>query len=51
MGFSGMSYGSWLMIGFIALVMFGPQKLKAISKDLGEAFAAFKDGMDKFDKS
>ncbi len=45
MGFSGMSYGSWIVIGCVALVMFGPEKMKKMSRDLGEALAAFKEGL------
>ena len=45
MGFAGMSYGSWMMIGIVALIMFGPEKMKIMSRDLGEALAAFKAGL------
>ncbi|MBM4222570.1 MAG: twin-arginine translocase TatA/TatE family subunit [Gammaproteobacteria bacterium] len=47
MGVSGMSYGSWMVIACVALVMFGPQKMKQMSKDLGEAIAAFREGLSR----
>lgn len=46
MGFSGISFGSLLMISFIAMIMFGPAKLKVIAKDLGQALGEFKKGLD-----
>ena len=47
MGFSGISFGSLVMIAFVGLIFFGPERLKTMSKDLGEALAAFKQGLDK----
>ncbi len=46
MGFSNISFGSLLMIGFVAMIMFGPAKLKIIARDLGQALGEFKKGLD-----
>ncbi|NBW57492.1 twin-arginine translocase TatA/TatE family subunit [bacterium] len=50
MGFSGVSLGSLLMIGFVGLIFFGPSKLKSIAKDLGEALAEFKQGLEQLEE-
>ncbi len=34
-----------LVIGFIALLVFGPKKLPELGKGLGDGIRAFKDGM------
>lgn len=49
MGFSGISPGSLLLIGLIALIFFGPDKMKKIAHDLGEALAAFQRGLQRPD--
>ena len=46
MGFSGVSIGSLLMIGFVGLLVFGPERLKTISKELGESLGHLKKGLD-----
>lgn len=50
MGFSGMSPGSLILIGLVALIFFGPERLKKVAHDLGEALAAFKRGLEQSDK-
>jgi sec-independent protein translocase protein TatA len=50
MGLSGVSPGSLLLIGLVALIFFGPEKMKKIAHDLGEALAAFKRGIERSDK-
>lgn len=47
MGFSGVSLGSLIMIGFVGLLVFGPEKLKVLSKELGESIGALKKGLDE----
>lgn len=49
MGFSGMSPGSLLVIGLVALIFFGPEKMKKVAHDLGEALAAFQRGLNRPD--
>lgn len=46
MGFSGISLGSLIMIGFVGLLVFGPERLKVISKELGESIGQLKKGLD-----
>lgn len=46
MGFSGISLGSLLMIGFVGLLVFGPERLKVISKELGESLGQLKKGIE-----
>lgn len=50
MGLSGMSPGSLILIGLVALIFFGPEKMKTIAHDLGEALAAFKRGLQRSDE-
>lgn len=47
MGFSGISLGSLLMIGFVGLLAFGPEQLKKISRELGESLGELKKGLDR----
>jgi TatA/E family protein of Tat protein translocase len=47
MGLSGISFGSLLLIAFVAMIFFGPAQLKVIARDLGEALAEFKQGLDR----
>ncbi|MEC8383465.1 MAG: twin-arginine translocase TatA/TatE family subunit [Pseudomonadota bacterium] len=47
MGFAGMSPGSLLLIFFIALLVFGPNKLQSLGKELGEAIRAFRKGLEE----
>ncbi len=35
----------WLLIAFIALLLFGPKKLPELGKSLAEGIRGFKDGM------
>jgi len=40
-----------LVIGFIALLVFGPKKLPELGKGLGDGIRAFKDGMKEPEKA
>lgn len=46
MGFSGISLGSLLMIGFVGLLTFGPEQLKKIARELGESLGELKKGLE-----
>jgi TatA/E family protein of Tat protein translocase len=46
MGLAGISAGQLIMIAFVALLVFGPQRLKTISQELGIALAEFKKSFD-----
>ena len=35
----------WLLVAFIALLLFGPKKLPELGKSLAEGIRGFKDGM------
>jgi sec-independent protein translocase protein TatA len=35
----------WLIVAFIALLLFGPRKLPELGKSLAEGIRGFKDGM------
>ncbi len=45
MGFGGISFGSLLLIFFIALILFGTKRLRSIGEDLGEAVRSFRKGL------
>lgn len=47
MGFSGISLGSLLMIGFVGLLVFGPEQLKVLAHQLGQSIAQLKKGLDE----
>ena len=34
------------MIGFVGLLVFGPERLKLLAKELGESLGSFKQGID-----
>jgi sec-independent protein translocase protein TatA len=39
----------WLIILFIVLLLFGPNKLPELGKSIGKAIKGFKDGMNEVD--
>ncbi len=42
----GLSFWHLLLLGFIVLLLFGPNRLPSLGKSLGEAIRGFKKGLD-----
>jgi sec-independent protein translocase protein TatA len=40
----------WLVVGAIALIFFGPQRLPELGKSLGQAIRGFKESMSEAEK-
>jgi sec-independent protein translocase protein TatA len=40
-----LSIWHWLLVAFVALILFGPKKLPELGKGLAEAIRGFKEGM------
>jgi len=51
MGFSGMSFGSLLLILLIAMLIFGTKRMRNIGEDLGAAIKSFRKGMEEGENS
>lgn len=45
MGFHGLSFGSLLLIIFLAVLLFGTKRLRTMGEDLGAAFRSFRKGL------
>lgn len=50
MGFSGMSFGSVILIALVVVLLFGGNRVAQIGEDLGKAIKGFKKAIDE-DKS
>ena len=45
MGFSGLSMGSLLLIGALALLLFGSKRMRSAGEDIGSAIRGFRRAM------
>ena len=47
MGFSGMSFGSILLIALVVVLLFGGNRIAQIGEDMGKAIKGFKKALDE----
>ncbi len=46
MGFSGMSFGSILLIALVVVLLFGGNRIAQLGEDMGKAIKGFKKAID-----
>ncbi len=46
----GFGIGEWLLVGLIALILFGPGLFKQAFRSAGQALKAFKDSLEEGEK-